>query len=104
VPIGSGALLGGDERQNNMANDSKMTQCAEQSGALGQELERLDKMVNVLSEKLMPVRCQRSQVDELKKDGVSPALAPLAQFIRDRRDHAARIGEMLNTLITEVEC
>lgn len=83
----------------------KRSQCLEQSEALTEMMNVIDKMVNVLGEKLLPIRCNRPQVKgEAVDKPIEPSVAPLAQYIKERGQHARKIMAMLETILNEVEC
>lgn len=82
------------------------SQISEKAGDLSNQLERLDKLTSVLSEKLAPVRAQKPQAlrAQQKSGQPEPILAPLAGFLNESRGRAEKIGDVLETLVNEVEC
>lgn len=88
-----------------MALEQKQTQCGQQAAALTEALSTLEKLTSVLGDKLQPVRSPRlvCKAESCDKNP-EPAIAPLAQFIKDRTEQARRIASQLGSMVEEVEC
>lgn len=82
------------------------SQISEKAGDLSNQLERLDKLTSVLSEKLAPVRASKPQAIRASVKSAQPdqPLAPLAGFLNESRGRAEKIGDVLESILNEVEC
>jgi len=87
---------------NNQGNAARELQVRDQLGNLLHEIERLDKAISQLSERLSPVLFHRDQTGE-KESVPAPGLCDLAAEIRQHAGILAELGDRLDMIFRSLE-